>query len=395
MDGVIRKRKRLFIGLAVLVVLCVGWTFLRSDSAHAPTSKQTSAASSTPGVLHVAAMGDMLAHDSIVSQARTDGGYNFKPYFKNIRPLYKNADVVFCNPETLSTGEEFGISGYPTFNAPTEFARDLVAGAGCNLINLATNHMNDKHQAAIDANLKVWENLRPLAVNGVNSSADQQRKISYFTKNGVKCAFLAFADYSNDTTLTPYGLNTYHDTALTRSLLQEARTNADAVIVSAHWGTEDSTTVNDDQKAAAKLFAEEGVDVVIGTGPHVIQETSYVQGNNKHRTLVWYSLGNMLSSQLQVNELTGVIAGFTLTKKQTGGVTVSAPSAHITFMSYDWLAEDKAADRLETRRNLLLQPLSQAGNKPTDMFGAAYTKAERENFVRQTLGLETGVKVTP
>lgn len=348
------------------------------------------------GAVTFAAMGDMLAHDSVVAQARAaDGSYDFTPYFTAVKPLYKEADAVFCNAEGLTTGEAFGISGYPAFNAPTEFARDLVAGAGCNVISLANNHINDKGQAAIDANIAVWEKLKPLAVAGANRTPEEQMTVRYFTKNGVKVAFVAFADYSNNKNYTTYGLNIYHNTDLVKRLLGAARENADAVVVSAHWGTEDSNVVNADQTAAAQLFADNGADVVIGTGPHVLQQATYLTAADGRKTLVWYSIGNMLSSQLEVNELTGVIAGFTLKKQPDGSVRVERPTAQVTFMSYDWSTGDRAAGRLSARSNLQLRPLSQSGNAVGDMFGQQYSANERETYVKTTLGSDTGVTVTP
>lgn len=393
-------RRILGVGIASLVLVGAAWAVLirtHKPTAATPPAKTpiTTTKPAISNTLSFVAMGDMLAHDSIDAQAKTATGYDFKPYFTHIRPLYKDADVVFCNPETIAAGAAFGITGYPVFNAPSEFSGDIVQGAGCNLINLATNHINDRHQAGIDSNLDAWAKQPVLAYAGSNKSAEEQSKVRYFTKNGVKVAFLAFADYSNDKNLTPFGVNFYHDTALVERLFKEARVNADAVIVSAHWGTEDSNTVNADQIATAQSFADLGADVVIGTGPHVLQKVSYVTAADGRKVLVWYSIGNMLSSQLQVNELTGIIAGFTLTRDSPGAVTVSQPTAQITFMSYDWLAADKEASKLETRSNFVLQPLHAARNAPSKMFGATYTGTERESYVKTTLTTEIDIKVTP
>jgi poly-gamma-glutamate synthesis protein (capsule biosynthesis protein) len=103
----------------------------------------------------------------------------------------------------------------------------------------------------------------------------------------------------------------------------------------------------------------------------------------------------MLSSQLQVNELTGVIAGFTLKKQADGGVRVERPTAQVTFVSYDWSTGDRAAGRLSTRSNLQLRPLSQSGNAVSDMFGQQYSASERETYVKTTLGSDAGVTVVP
>lgn len=396
------KKRFVVVFLAVLLLAAGTVAALRLvQNAKTVTSDKTSGTStsgkttaSSANKLVFAAMGDQLAHDSVVAQAKTGSTYDFTPYFTAIRPLYTNADVVFCNPETLMAGQQLGISGYPTFNAPNEFARDLVKGAGCNLINLASNHVNDKQQKGINANLDVWDKLPILAYSGSNRSEQEQQTIHYFTKNGVKVAFLAYADYSNDTNLTSYGLNIYHNDSLFASQLKEARTNADAVIVSLHWGTEDSNDVNDDQKTAAQEAASLGADVVIGTGPHVLQKTTWLTGKDGKRTLVWYSIGNMLSSQVAVNELTGGVAGFTLIK-QGNGVKVEDPTFKATFMSYDWPAADRAAEKLTTRSNLKLQPLGDATGRPEAMFGSSYSVAERTKYVHDMLTSSAGVTFIP
>ena len=131
------KKKRIVIIIGIVILLAAGTIaalqlFGTTKDKVAPVAapqKHTSPSKTTaPNQLVFAAMGDQLAHDSVVAQAKTGSTYDFAPYFTAIRPLYKNADVVFCNPETLMAGQQLGISGYPTFNAPNEFARDLVMG---------------------------------------------------------------------------------------------------------------------------------------------------------------------------------------------------------------------------------------------------------------------------
>lgn len=384
--------------IIALVGLAAGaiWIF-GSRALDIPGAKNTliDSPSGSEKTLRLAAMGDMLAHDSITTAAKKDNTYDFAPYFKQITSLYSDADVVFCNPETLVSGEPFVISGYPSFNAPTEFARDLVSSARCNLITTATNHIGDKGQDALNATLDVWDQQSTLAVTGANRSAAEQRIVKYFEKNDIKVAFLAFADYSNNRSVASSSLNSYHDETLVRTLMTEARRNADVVIVSMHWGAENSTDINPDQEAAASKLANLGADIVIGTGPHVLQKVDYVAGNADHPTLVWYSIGNMLSAQLQVNELTGGVAGMTIVKGDNGKISLRDLSFRSTYMSYDWPPADRTLQKLTTRSNFLLEPLENAGGKPDKMFGPSFNITERSNFVKQTLGDTTRLKITP
>lgn len=309
------SRKWLYVLIAVVLVGVIAFGVYRTISnAPAPTSRQAAPSSSKKvmksEVIRVAAMGDMIAHTAITNGAKTADGYDYAQYFKKIRPLYKDADIVFCNHEVPAAGVEYGISGYPTFNAPVEFSKDLHEGAGCNVLNLANNHIADKGQAGIDATLDSINQRDILAHAGANKSSDEQRQVRYFMKHGVKFAFLAFADFSNNKSISPTAVNLYHTTALFDDLVKEARQKADVVLVSMHWGVENASEVNADQPTMAKKLAEANVDVVIGTGPHVLQKTEQVKRADGKEMLVWYSLGNMLSGQLKTDERIGVIAQF-------------------------------------------------------------------------------------
>jgi poly-gamma-glutamate synthesis protein (capsule biosynthesis protein) len=342
-------------------------------------------------IINFAAMGDMLAHDTIISNAKSGDSYDFAKYFKNIRPSYNDADLVFCNQEGLSAGESYGISGYPSFNAPTKFSADLKSGAGCNLINLANNHMGDKGTAAINATIDNWTDLKPLAFAGANKSADDQEKVSYATVNGIKISFLSFADFNNNKSTPAYAINLYHDESLVRRLVTEARNNSDVVIVSMHWGVEDSNSVSDDQLAAADLLNDLGVDIVVGTGPHVLQmmQTVYRASDN-FKTYVWYSLGNMLSSQLQTRELIGGIAKMKI-EKNNGKISISNLGFSPTYMHYEWTATDAANGDLSARKNAMIYLLKDAAD-PLSRSQLHTTVDNQWQYVVDTIGSEVTVK---
>jgi len=409
MEMLVRKRKKawqiiLVVVFAILVAAGICWYLFSSklifnnqqpdqtikDSPVATSDEASNQAKLS--VVHFTAMGDMLAHDTIIANAKTDNGYDFQKFFTNIRSSYQAADVVFCNQEGLSAGEQWGISGYPSFNAPTQFSADLQNGAGCNLINLANNHMGDKGTNAIDATLDVWSKLSPLAISGANKSAEDQKKISYFTKNGIKFSFLSFADFNNNASTPSYSVNIYHDTALVKSLVAEARTNSDVVIVSMHWGVEDSNSVSDDQLSTADLLNELGVDVVIGTGPHVLQMMQTIHRvNDNFKTVVWYSLGNMLSSQLNIRELIGGIADFDVTKDENGAISTSNYEFTPTYMHYEWTATEAANYDLLARKNAMIYLLNDAADSlGHSLFNTSV--AEIKQYVTDTIGSEVTIK---
>lgn len=341
--------------------------------------------------IRVAAMGDMLAHDTIIANAKTATGYDFGAYFNAIRPSYSSADVIFCNQEGLSAGAKYGISGYPSFNAPSEFSAGLQSGAGCNAINLANNHMGDKGVEATNATIDVWKSLRPLVISGANKSVDDQNKVSYTKVNDATLGFVAFADFNNNTNTPAYSINNYHDEALVRRLVNEARAKADVVIVSMHWGVEDSRTVSSDQQQAAALLSSLGADVVIGTGPHVLQKVETVPRSDGGKMVVWYSLGNMLSSQFDIKGLIGGIATFDIVKTENKKVSIQNLAFIPTYMHYEWTAAEKKRNDVLARKNAKIYLLKDATEALSRSFFDTNIAAQRE-YVISTLGSEVMVK---
>ncbi len=366
------RRARLAITLSIVAVAVIAATvavaaLLRTPAAEAPqattrttsspTPAPTPAEPAAPSPIRVIAMGDMLPHDSVNQNAQVDGGWNYGQFFAGIQPQIDAADLVFCNQEVPSAGVEFGVSGYPTFNAPAEFAQHLRAPVGCDLVNLATNHAADLGPAGIAATRAVWDGLSPAIVAGANRNADEQRTVPVFEVDGVRVALVSFAEYSN-APIDGALLNLMGNDALVTDLMTQARAAADIVLVSAHWGTEDSHEVNAMQQAFAQRLADLGADVIVGTGPHVLQPVSWLGRPDGGRTLVWYSIGNMLSTQIALDQRTGVLAGFELVRDEVGGpVRVERPTALVTYMHYDWSAADEAAYNLAARTNLSLTPL--------------------------------------
>lgn len=398
-----KKSNRLWILIiiAILILLVsvgVWWYVINQNKPQTSTNttnptKTVSPAESKPQnpSIHMAAMGDMLAHDTIIANAKEGDSYDFGKYFKNILPIYKDANVVFCNQEGLVSGEQYGISGYPSFNAPSKFASDLSTVARCNVINLANNHMGDKGVVATNATIDVWTNLKPLVISGANKSEADQNKVSYGIVDGIKIGFVAFADFNNNNSTPGYSVNIYHNESLVRSLVTTARANADVVIVSMHWGKEDSNVVNADQQNQTNLLSSLGVDVIIGTGPHVSQKAEMINRADGGKTLVWYSLGNMLSSQLYIKELIGGIAQFDITKTSDKKVTISNPTFTPTYMHYEWTATEAANGDLLARKNAMIYPLADSA-LPLSESLLGTTVAEQKQYVIDTLGSQVTVK---
>lgn len=354
-----KKRIVLIIGIVLaLALVVVGYLFLTRNPA-VPIVQDSTPHSKKPvdtpdSTLRLIATGDMLPHDTVNQAAKTADGYDYVPLFEPVKPYLTGTDVSFCNQEAPSA-PGLSVTGYPAFNAPAAFARDLQK-VGCSMINLANNHSNDKRQTGINQTRDVWDGLETLAVAGTARSASEQTQISYFEKSGVRFAFLSYTQCSNDNNLTSYGVN-----LLTRSLtdaqLAEARQQADILVVGVHWCRENTHTPDSTQKEWAAYFASQGVDVVIGTGPHWLQPVERLTKAGGGETIVWHSLGNFLNSQV---ELEGLISGIAVMDIDIASKAVTKIGFMPTYMHYEWTAAEAAASDYLARTNLKLYPLDQA-----------------------------------
>ena len=391
---VVKKKlnKKIFIlvVIAIVAVFILLFVVLRPTSKNVSNgeSQQQSQESTAKNTTRIIAVGDQLPHDAINKQAlKPDGSYDYLQFYKEIKNNFNNVQGAYCNQEVPTAGSVSPISGYPVFNAPEQFAKDISA-LGCNTINLANNHMFDKGQAGINATRAVWDNLPKKAIAGANRNQEEQNNIQYFTENNIKFAYLAFAEYSNTPTSTEYAINIYSE-AVAKPLVTQASNNADVVIVSMHWGTEYSPTENDFQKTAAKAIAESGADVIIGAGPHVLQPVDKIVSSDGRETLVWYSLGNFLSAQLDLASLIGGIAVMDFAKSENGAKLESIgfiPS----YMHYEWTAEQKAADALLERKNFMVYPLEKATD-PLSRSLFNTTVEAQTNYIKNILNTHISV----
>lgn len=254
-------------------------------------------------------VGDNLIHDTVYKDAeKSDGTYDFTKMYSDVKKDVSNSDIAFINQETILGGESLGLSGYPTFNSPTEIAKNLES-TGFNLVNLATNHCLDKYEAGIANALQAFQET-DMVVNGIYTSQADYDTIVTFEKKGIRFSFLAYTYGTNGIEApNPYNVSYFSDEKITRDVAK-AKEISDVVIVSAHWGDENTFAANDYQKHYAQLFADLEVDVVIGTHPHTIQPVEWVKGKNGNETLVAYSLGNFLGGMLQSDNAIGGMIGF-------------------------------------------------------------------------------------
>jgi len=250
--------------------------------------------------MSIIAVGDILIHESVYKDAYNweNDSYDFHYMFTDIESIIKEYDLKFCNQESAIGGKTLGISGYPSFNSPDEIGDELV-NLGFNLISLANNHTLDKGEDAALYSNSYWKNKEVITA-GSYSSVEERNQVNVYEQNGIKYAFLAYTTISNAKVRKDYLLNMYSADKV-KSDIEAVKGQVDVVIVSMHWGVENTNTPTESQKQIAEYLSSLGVNLVIGHHPHVVQPVEYV--NN---TLVIYSLGNFISNQLSIRLNNGI-----------------------------------------------------------------------------------------
>ena len=244
-------------------------------------------------------VGDALLHSSVYNDAYKDGKYDFSSQLEYIEPIIKNYDLAFYNQETVLGGAEIGLSDYPRFNSPKEFGDNMI-NIGFNIVNLATNHTIDRGEEAIINSCKYWNEKKDTVLSaGSYCSKEEQNEIKIKEKNGIKYTMLSYTYGTNGLPIPDgkdYLVNLYSDEKVKEDI-EKVRDKVDLLLVSMHWGIEYQTEPTEEQKREAKYLSDLGVDIIIGTHPHIIEPIEYIND-----TLVIYSLGNFISAQSTNND---------------------------------------------------------------------------------------------
>lgn len=276
-----------------------------------------------PTELTFAAVGDNLIHSQIYEYAIKHFDGQFDDLFAGVQQELDRYDVTSINQETpyVTRRQEYG--SYPSFGTPIAVGQAVV-DAGFDMVSCATNHALDLGAAAIDRAVELYAQAGVVCA-GIQSSADEAyRAYELLERNGIRCAVFSYTQLTNGQAApaqTPWMLHTLEEEQVRRDLAQ-GLAEADFCIVYVHWGTEYADTPDEDQKYWAQVFADCGADVVIGTHPHVLQPVEWVIGAQGHETLVYYSLGNFISAQIQPECTVGGLAYYTV-RKENGACRIT------------------------------------------------------------------------
>ena len=364
-----RVKRKLKVGrilLLVLVSLIVigGALFgikylLKSDNK--PITKPKEEEKEKIYTASVITAGDNLIHSSVYKDANKNAnynGYDFKPMYEYIKPIVSEYDIAYYNQETILGGSDIGVSSYPAFNSPYEVG-DAMIDAGFNLVSLATNHTLDRGEKAILNSRNYWNNKDNVLAVGSYSSMEERNEVNILEKNNITYTMLNYT-YGTNGIRVPSGkeylvnvwptdidnindperdtkYQAYKDTV--KEDIDRVRDKVDVLIVAMHWGVEYTHEPTKYEKDMAQFLSDNGVDIIIGTHPHVVQPVTYIGD-----TLVIYSLGNFISAQYQNQGtctnykcMVGAMTSFNITKTVNGNdksIKISDVSTELVYTYY-------------------------------------------------------------
>ncbi|MCR5179321.1 MAG: CapA family protein, partial [Lachnospiraceae bacterium] len=251
------------------------------------------------GEVSLVMVGDVLMHMPVVNAGKqADGSLDYDVLFEEFKDDIESADIAIVNQETILGGEELMITGYPSFNSPYEVG-DAEVRAGFDVILQGSNHALDRSAKGIFNCLGYWEEKHPgIEVLGIHDSAEDQNRICVIEKNGIRISILNYT-YGTNGIQMPSGMGylvDYLSEARVRTDIRRAGELSDFIVVCPHWGTEYKLGISDQQEKWTDIFLSEGVDLVIGTHPHVIEPVVWKTDGDGHKMLVYYSLGNFVNS---------------------------------------------------------------------------------------------------
>ena len=287
------------------------------------------------------AIGDIMCHNSQYKDAYNSntGTYDFSYVFTDINEYVNSADISIGNLETTFAGKEKGYSNYPRFNTPEQLATNLK-DFGIDVVSTANNHCMDANYTGLVSTLKYLDDAG-IAHTGTNETKEKQNEILVKDVNGIKIAFLSFTYGTNGIpvpTDKSFAVNLIDEELILEQIRLAKEQDPDLICTNMHWGIEYQLKQNAEQEKLADLLFENGVDIILGSHPHVLQpmekKTVTLEDGTTKNCFVIYSLGNFMSGQTKENTRNSVILNIYITKNGETGKTLLNKVEYVPIYMY-------------------------------------------------------------
>lgn len=300
--------------LALLLCLDLGAQALPEPQIPSPRAIHTK------DTVTLAIIGDVMMHSRQLE-------YDCREFLSGISGLLKEADFAIANAEFSLGGRPY--SGYPAFSAPDSYAEYLRDGCGIDVFLTANNHILDRGRKGLERTLHVYDSLGvPYCGSSPGDGTYYGHNPLMLFKDGIRIALLNFTYGTNfPAPASAEPLVGMLDKDEVSECIRRARIQgADFIIALPHWGREYSLTHDDSQRDWAEWLAGQGVDAIVGSHPHVVQDSCRIGG-----VPVIYSTGNAVSNMSARNTRLGLAVTLTLVVDRASGDKACTPRLHFTW----------------------------------------------------------------
>lgn len=301
----------------------------RQEEQDSSNNVQENQKEETDTTFTLTAIGDVMCHNTQYMDAYDSdtGTYDFSYVFDNISSYTKAADICIGNLETSFAGEDRGYSNYPTFNSPDSLA-DSLKSIGVDVLSTAGNHALDMGFSGLSRTIDVLDKADISHLGTYKTQEDQDKVLIKYVK-GVKIAFIDYTYGTNGISVPSdkkFCINLIDKDLIKKHIETAKNQNADMIVACMHWGTEYQTKQNSEQEKLADFLFQNGVNVIIGNHPHVIQHmekrTVTLEDGSTRDGFVVYALGNFICDQNAVNTRDSIILNLKITKHTDGSITI-------------------------------------------------------------------------
>lgn len=307
----------------------------------------------------LSAIGDIMCHNTQYIDAYNEENdtYDFSYVFEDISLYTKTADICIGNLETTFAGEEVGYSSYPTFNTPDSLAYELK-DIGLDVLSTAGNHSLDKGYDGLVRTIDTL-NSADIAHLGTYKSEEEQNKTLIKYVKGIKIAFVNYTYGTNGIAVPSdkqYCINLIDEDFMKAQIDNAKSQNPDIIIACMHWGNEYKTIQNSTQEELADFLFKNGVDVILGTHPHVLEpmekRTITLDDGTTKDGFVIYSLGNFISDQNAEHTRSSIILNIDITKHSDGKITIDNYDYVPIYMYKDTSKKKQKMKLLDINKNI-------------------------------------------
>jgi hypothetical protein len=309
-----------------------------------------------PNKISLLFIGDIMGHDEQIWSAenRETHIFNYNDVFRYIQPVIAEADIAIANFEVTLAGPPY--SGYPTFSSPSALA-SACKNAGIDYMVTANNHSVDRGKKGITGTITRLDSLGIPHTGTFLNKADRDSLYPLMiNKTGLSIALLNYTYATNGIIVPePVIVNMLDKDLITNDVKKAKMNNANLIILFLHWGTEYDTIPSKTQTDLAQYFFSIGVDLIIGSHPHVLQKMVWYKNVAPLKDgIIVYSMGNFVSNQRKPKTDGGSMVRIEITQNDN--------SLKITDAGYylTWVY----APIEKYRKKFFILPCSEFENKP-------------------------------